>query len=105
VSTVIRYILQVHPGVDFEELRDADDSPAEGLGDEAMTTAQQFIDIGVAKGKAEGRRATLRRQARLKFQGAATERAVSAIDAADDAQLDVLEERILTATSVDQLLR
>ena len=68
-----------------------------------MTTARQFMEIGKAEGKAEGRRATLRNLVRLKFRDAATPDVLARLDAADDEMLARVEERLLTAASVAEL--
>lgn len=112
LGTVLRYILQVHSGLDLEELARVADSVLTGAGVEVMTTAQQLMDIGEAKGKAEGkaegrlegRRATLHHQLRLKFRHAVTEAASARIEAAGEAELAQLEERILVASSIAELL-
>lgn len=108
LRTVLQYILQVHGGLDVDELAQVAESVLTGSGAEVMTTARQFMDIGEAKGKAEGRlegrRATLHHQLRLKFRDAVTAEATARIDAADEATLTRLEERILTASALEDLL-
>jgi len=58
--------------------------------------------IGVARGKAEGRRATLAKQLQLKF-GALSDDDRARLDAADEAALDLWTERVLFATTLEQL--
>lgn len=103
LATVLRYILEVHSGLDVEELSRLADGVLAGTGAEVMTTARQFMEIGKAEGKAEGRRATLRNLVRLKFRDAATPDVLARLDAADDEMLARVEERLLTAASVTEL--
>ncbi len=104
LATVLRYILEVHSGLDVDELARIADSVLTGAGAEVMTTARQLIEIGKAEGKAEGRlegrRATLHHQLRLKFRGAVTPELSARVDAADEQALARLEERILSASSL-----
>ena len=89
-----------------------------------MATARELIEQGRALGKAEGRaegkaegkaedkaegvlagrRTTLKHLLTLKFRDAATDEVLARIDAADASTLDRWEARILTATSVDEVL-
>ena len=71
---------------------------------EDSVTYQEIIEKGVARGRAEGERAVLLRQGTRKF-GPADERARRAIEAlADPHELEALAERLLDATSWDDLL-
>ena len=85
-----------------------------------MATAQHLIQEGIEQGLAKGReqgreqgrdegvllgrRATLRHLFQLKF-GAVTDDVLARIESADAATLDRWEERILTATTLDDTLR
>jgi hypothetical protein len=55
-----------------------------------------------ADGKAEGLRATLAKQVRLKF-GVLSDAVRARLDAADQASLDLWLERILFATTLDEM--
>ena len=57
---------------------------------------------GKAEGKAEGRRLTLAKLLQLKF-GALSDEVRARLDAADDAALDLWTERVLVATTLEQL--
>jgi len=57
---------------------------------------------GKAEGKAEGRRITLAKLLQLKF-GALSDDVRARVDAADDAALDLWTERVLFATTLEQL--
>ena len=59
--------------------------------------------MGMNEGVLEGRRTTLQRLLRLKFDAVPRE-TLARIDAADAATLDRWEERILTATTLDDTL-
>ena len=80
--------------------------------DNEIYCGQEGIEQGLAKGLAKGRdegvllgrRATLRHQFQLKF-GAVTDDVLASIESADAATLDRWEERILTATTLDDTLR
>jgi hypothetical protein len=59
---------------------------------------------GVLEGVLEGQRETLRHQLRLKFQAAATDAVLAQLDDADARTLARWEERILTATTIEEAL-
>jgi predicted transposase/invertase (TIGR01784 family) len=111
LSTVLRYILEVHRGLDVQQLADLVDTFVRGSGGPIMATAHELIQEGVEKGLATGlekgvllgRRATLQKQLRLKF-GVVPEAVVQRVEAADGATLDRWEEQILTATKLDDAL-
>jgi predicted transposase/invertase (TIGR01784 family) len=71
-----------------------------------MTTAQQLIEQGMLKGRAEGRAAgkaeLLGRQLRLKF-GKLPEWVSAQLSQATPEELDLFAERLLTATTLDEV--
>lgn len=123
VSTVLRYILEVHSGLDVQGMRDRVDHIVHGSGALIMATAQQLIQEGLekglekgreegrAKGREEareeglllGRRAALRQQLRLKF-GVVPDDALARVEAADAEKLERWAARVLTATTLDETL-
>ncbi len=64
---------------------------------------ERGIVQGVALGRLEGERSLVRRQIELKF-GPADSRTLSLLSSADDATLERYAERVLTATSIDEVL-
>ena len=120
VSTVLRYIWIVHPGLDLQKVGERLDTILHGSGAPLMATAHQLIqeglergleqglEQGLAKGRDEGvllgRRSTLRHLFQLKF-GPVTEEVLARIESADAATLDRWEERILTAATMADTLR
>ena len=69
------------------------------------STHQAIVEEGVVRGRVEAMRSTLLRQGRLRF-GPPTEFAQSAIQAIDNLEkLEQLTERLLTASSWQELLR
>lgn len=116
LGAVVRYVLEVHGGLDVEELAKIAGALLPGAGATIMATARELIEQGRAQGKAEGRaegkaegvlagrRTTLKHLLTLKFRAAATAEALARVDAADAAMLDQWEGRILTATSIDEVL-
>ncbi len=108
VRDVVRYVLEVHQQLDVERLAAIAATVHPFAGDEIMTTARELLDRGRAEGraegKAEGRRATLRRLLTLKFRSAVTPSILEALAVADAETLDRWEERLLTATTVEDVL-
>ena len=70
-----------------------------------MTLADQWLKEGQEKGRQEGRRLTLQRQLRLKFGEELPTEVLRQLDSANDDQLDVWIERILSASSLDEVFR
>ena len=108
LGAVVRYVLEVHGGLDVEELAKIAGTLLPGAGATIMATARELIEQGRAQGKAEGilagRRTTLKHLLTLKFRAAATDDVLARVDAADGATLDTWERRILTAHTVDDVL-
>lgn len=108
LRSVLRYVLEVHGGLDAAELARLADSILHGAGAEIMTTVKQLMDLGRAEvrveGRVEGRRASLQHLLRLKFRDGLTPEVSARIERADEAELSKLEERFLDARSVDDLL-
>lgn len=68
-----------------------------------MTAAQKLTAESYARGKAEGKAELLLRQLNLRF-GAVSEAARARILGAPPERLDVWAERVLTRTSIDEIL-
>jgi predicted transposase YdaD len=66
-----------------------------------MTIAEQLRQQGLQQGLQQGRLATLRKQLEQRF-GRLDRGVVARLEAADDAALDRLTERVLTAASLDE---
>ncbi len=108
LGAVVRYVLEVHGGLDVEELANIAGTLLPGAGRAIMATARELIEEGRAQGEAKGiltgRRTTLKHLLTLKFRAAATADVLARIDAADGAALDTWEARILTATTIEDVL-
>ena len=74
-----------------------------------MTTARELMDQGRVEGRVEGRldgrRETVGRLLRFKFRDAVTAEVIAQIERADGVTLDGLEERILSAETLEDALR
>jgi len=68
-----------------------------------LTTAERLRREGEARGRVEGKRAALLLQLRERF-GRLPAPAVAGVDDADSALLDVWFRRVLTATSLEDVL-
>lgn len=55
LRSVLRYVLEVHGGLDAAELARLADSILHGAGAEIMTTVKQLMDLGRAEGRVEER--------------------------------------------------
>jgi len=111
----LEYLLSVQDGLDpgalGTTLRDTLNPQAEST---AMTVAEKLIEQGIAKGRAEGRaegildgiakgqRATLLRLLTLRF-GTVPEHREAELEGADEAQLAIWIDRVLTADSLDEV--
>jgi hypothetical protein len=69
-----------------------------------MTGAEQLIQQGTAKGKAEGKAELILRQLTLRF-GAVSEDLTTRVRSATPEQLDAYAERILTAPTIEDVFR
>lgn len=103
----LRYIVLVRPGRDVERFAEAARA-IDPEGEHAiMSTMQELIQQGEAKGRAEGelrgRAETLLKLLRLRF-GAPPASVVERIAGADVATLDRWVERVLTAASMEEVL-
>jgi hypothetical protein len=103
IPALVRYIADVHHGLEVETLAQLAEDQIAGTGAEIMTTVRQLKAEGRAEGRAEARLATFERLLRLKFGLAANEEVLARVRGADAATLDALTDRILTATTVDEL--
>lgn len=103
---LLRYVFLVTGELRFATFRAILFSQIPETEEVAMTAAEELRAEGeargLAKGRAEGQAKTLEKQMTLKFGVLSTEHALL-IDAASEHQLDVYVERILTATSADQV--
>ncbi len=116
LGAVVRYVLEVHGGLDVEELAEIASTLLPGAGARIMATARELIEQGraqgIAEGKAEGkaegvlagRRTTLRHLLRLKFREAATDTLLARLEAADAPTLDRWEEQVLAAPTIEAAL-
>lgn len=106
-STFMRYIPLARPGLDLQRLAALLRTIDPRAEETAMTTARELIEQGMAQGEAKGelagRQAVLHKLLRLRF-GSVTPEAAERIARADVGTLDRWVERVLTATSVDDVL-
>ena len=110
LELVIRYVLEA--GRDVEPSRLADSLP-EGLSrakEIVMSTAERLREEGRKEGRDEGRdeglrlsRRMLGRMLELKFGPLGTD-SRERVESADQARIDLWSERVLTATSMDEVL-
>jgi len=66
------------------------------------TLAEKWLEEGELKGKEKGRRELLKRQICLKF-GSLTKAVEERLDQAENTELDLFAERVLTATTLEQV--
>jgi hypothetical protein len=103
LASVLRYILETsraEPATLRELLaRQVGRKAAE----EIMTTAEMLRREGEARGEVKGKRGALLLQLRQRF-GRLPATAVARIDSAGSAELDAWFSRVLTATSLDEVL-
>jgi hypothetical protein len=66
--------------------------------------ARHYVAKGMAEGKAEGRVELILKQLALRF-GLLTEAIQTRVRSAQDAQLDAVAERVLTAQTLEEALR
>ncbi len=66
------------------------------------TLAEKWLEEGERKGKEKGRRELVKRQLCLKF-GSLVPAVEQKLDQASDAELDLVAERVLTATTLEQI--
>jgi Fic family protein len=71
--------------------------------DALMTLAEKWIAEGEARGEARGKAETLRKQLTLKF-GELSAATLSRLATASEAEIDRFIERILTASTLDEVL-
>jgi len=103
----VEYLLSVQDALDpaalGTTLRDTLNPQAEST---AMTVAEklieQGIEQGIAKGIAKGQRATLLRLLTLRF-GTVPEHREAELEGANEAQLAIWIDRVLTADSLDEV--
>ena len=65
---------------------------------------EQGIERGIEQGIPRGVRVAIRKQLRLKFPTASTEAALARVDEADLPTLEKWSERVLWATSIEDVL-
>ncbi len=110
-ATIIRYIFLTRSRTDVEGLAAEAERIALGAGAPVMTTARQLIEQGIEQGLEQGIqrgvergvRATLVRQLTLRF-GPPSELIRARIDGATSAELERWTDRVLTATSIEDVV-
>jgi hypothetical protein len=93
------YLLRVAPNLGLKDLAEQVQRAIPERNDVVSTLAEKLIEEGEKK----GRRGTVRRLVELKF-GALDNSSVARIEAADETALERYVERVLTATSVEDVL-
>ncbi|MDX2054441.1 MAG: Rpn family recombination-promoting nuclease/putative transposase [Polyangiaceae bacterium] len=101
---LFEYISRVAPGVSPQDLERYLSEKNPQVQDLAMTIAEQLKQEGIAQGILRGQALSLLKQLKLKF-GPVPSTTESAILAASPEQLDLYLERILTAQSIDDVVR
>jgi predicted transposase YdaD len=103
-QAVLQYIYIVQGEATYETLVDA--IPSQRVRETAMTIAEQLrqegLQEGLQEGELRGRRALLRRQLEAKF-GKLGPQLLERLDAAGAEALDRLAERVLSASSLEEL--
>jgi hypothetical protein len=102
LAQLLRYIAIVTDDLHLEVFRAKLAEQAPEVARAAMTIAEQMRREGEAKGRAEGRAEILTKLMTLKF-GAVAPGFVTRIEAGTSDELDRWVERVLTATSVDDV--
>lgn len=106
-ATIIRYIFLTRSRTDVEGLAEEAERIALGPGEPVMTTARQLIEQGREQGFEQGLergvRATLIRLLTSRF-GPPSDLVRDRIDRATSAELERWTDRVLTASSVEELL-
>jgi flagellar biosynthesis/type III secretory pathway protein FliH len=103
ILRLFSYLSRVAPNVDPKDLTERIQRAIPERNDIVSTLAEKWLEQGEKKGRNEGRRETVRRLVELKF-GVLDASAVAQLEAADDAALSRYIERVLTATSVGEVL-
>jgi hypothetical protein len=75
-----------------------------GEKEDIVSVADQFIEEGRNEGLLQGRRQMLLRQLRTRF-GTLPREVTERVEAADLARLDIWADRVLTAPTLDEVLR
>jgi hypothetical protein len=89
----------------FENAPEANESTMNSLGYEYQSNfARRYIAEGKAEGRAEGRIEIILQQLTLRF-GPLTEAVQARVRGAQDAQLNILAARVLTAQTLEEALR
>jgi predicted transposase YdaD len=97
------YLWRVTPNLSLDELTRRIRETIPETENVIMTIADQLLEKGMQRGRQEGYRTLVRRQIALKF-GPLDASAVARLDSADEAALERYSERVLTATSIDDVL-
>jgi hypothetical protein len=97
------YLCRVAPNLSRAELAERLQRAIPERTDIVSTLAEQWIEEGEKKGLKKGRKETVRRLVELKF-GPLDAAAIARLEAADEAALSGFIERVLTATSVGEVL-
>lgn len=100
---VFRYISLVGDRLSRDNLIEVAGAAAPDAKEVVMTLAEQWIAEGRAEGRAEGERIVLLRLLRLKF-GELPASAQAQVAHANEEQLSLWAERVLTASSLDEVL-
>ena len=104
---LISYLTRVAPHLGLKELIEQVHQVIPESENEVMTLAEQLMQQGeqrgLEKGLEKGLKRTVRRLLELKFGPLSTE-TINRIEAADEAALDRYTERVLTATSLEEVL-
>ncbi|HEY5954937.1 MAG TPA: hypothetical protein VIV60_00240 [Polyangiaceae bacterium] len=107
IVRLFSYLLKVAPNLSLKDLTEQVKRAIPERNDVVSTLAEKLIEEGerkgLEKGLEKGRKDTVRRLIELKFGGLGG-RAMSRIEAADEAELSCFIERVLTATSVEEVL-
>ncbi len=99
LRTVLRYVLMVHPEATKIVLHQLDAALGDEKVREALMTAGEML---IQQGEARGELRMLRRLLTLRF-GPLTDAASARLEAADVPTLETWGERVLTATSLDEV--
>jgi len=99
---LLSYISSVVPDLAPEKVSESLERALPERTNIMSTLAEKWLEEGELKGKEKGRREVVKRQLCLKFGGLA--KAVEEkLDQAKDAELDLFAERVLTATTLEQI--